>query len=217
MDITMKKYKGIIFDLDGVICCTDQYHERAWREMAEESGIYFDPAVSNRLRGVSREESLEIILEHAVKVFSPEEKKKMAEKKNAIYIKLLDRMSPGDLEEDVRSTLEQLRNRGCLLAIGSSSKNTRKILDKIGLGNYFDAVCDGNEITHSKPDPEVFLKAAGKIGLAVSECLVVEDACAGISAASAGGFDSAGLGDAAKDKNVTWALNTFGDLKNIVK
>ena len=217
MDITMKKYKGIIFDLDGVICCTDQYHERAWREMAEESGIYFDPAVSNRLRGVSREESLEIILEHAGKVFSPEEKKKMAEKKNAIYIKLLDRMSLGDLEEDVRSTLEQLRNRGCLLAIGSSSKNTRKILDKIGLGNYFDAVCDGNEITHSKPDPEVFLKAAGKIGLAVSECLVVEDACAGISAASAGGFDSAGLGDAAKDKNVTWALNTFGDLKNIVK
>ena len=217
MDITMKKYKGIIFDLDGVICCTDQYHERAWREMAEESGIYFDPAVSNRLRGVSREESLEIILEHAGKVFSPEEKKKMAEKKNAIYIKLLDRMSPGDLEEDVRSTLEQLRNRGCLLAIGSSSKNTRKILDKIGLGNYFDAVCDGNEITHSKPDPEVFLKAAGKIGLAVSECLVVEDACAGKSAASAGGFDSAGLGDAAKDKNVTWALNTFGDLKNIVK
>lgn len=213
----MKKYKGIIFDLDGVICCTDQYHERAWREMAEESGIYFDPAVSNRLRGVSREESLEIILEHAGKVFSPEEKKKMAEKKNAIYIKLLDRMSPRDLEEDVRSTLEQLRNRGCLLAIGSSSKNTRKILDKIGLGNYFDAVCDGNEITHSKPDPEVFLKAAGKMGLAVSECLVVEDACAGISAASAGGFDSAGLGDAAKDKNVTWALNTFGDLKNIVK
>ena len=213
----MKKYKGIIFDLDGVICCTDQYHELALREMAEESGIYFDPAVSNRLRGVSREESLEIILEHAGKVFSPEEKKKMAEKKNAIYIKLLDRMSPGDLEEDVRSTLEQLRNRGCLLAIGSSSKNTRKILDKIGLGNYFDAVCDGNEITHSKPDPEVFLKAAGKIGLAVSECLVVEDACAGISAASAGGFDSAGLGDAAKDKNVTWALNTFGDLKNIVK
>lgn len=213
----MKKYKGIIFDLDGVICCTDQYHERAWREMAEEFGIYFDPAVSNRLRGVSREESLEIILEHAGKVYSPEEKKKMAEKKNAIYIKLLDRMSPGDLEEDVRSTLEQLRNRGCLLAIGSSSKNTRKILDKIGLGNYFDAVCDGNEITHSKPDPEVFLKAAGKIGLAVSECLVVEDACAGISAASAGGFDSAGLGDAAKDKNVTWALNTFGDLKNIVK
>ena len=213
----MKKYKGIIFDLDGVICCTDQYHERAWREMAEESGIYFDPAVSNRLRGVSREESLEIILEHAGKVFSPEEKKKMAEKKNAIYIKLLDRMSPGDLEEDVRSTLEQLRNRGCLLAIGSPSKNTRKILGKIGLGNYFDAVCDGNEITHSKPDPEVFLKAAGKMGLAVSECLVVEDACAGISAASAGGFDSAGLGDAAKDKNVTWALNTFGDLKNIVK
>lgn len=213
----MKKYRGIIFDLDGVICCTDQYHERAWREMAEEFGIYFDPAVSNRLRGVSREESLEIILEHAGKVFSPEEKKKMAEKKNAIYIKLLDRMSPGDLEEDVRSTLEQLRNRGCLLAIGSSSKNTRKILDKIGLGNYFDAVCDGNEITHSKPDPEVFLKAAGKMGLAVSECLVVEDACAGISAASAGGFDSAGLGDAAKDKNVTWALNTFGDLKNIVK
>ena len=213
----MKKYRGIIFDLDGVICCTDQYHERAWREMAEEFGIYFDPAVSNRLRGVSREESLEIILEHAGKVFSPEEKKKMAEKKNAISIQLLDRMSPGDLEEDVRSTLEQLRNRGCLLAIGSSSKNTRKILDKIGLGNYFDAVCDGNEITHSKPDPEVFLKAAGKIGLAVSECLVVEDACAGISAASAGGFDSAGLGDAAKDKNVTWALNTFGDLKNIVK
>ncbi len=213
----MKKYRGIIFDLDGVICYTDRYHEQAWREMAEEFGIYFDSTIGSRLRGVSREESLEIILEHAGKVFSPAEKKKMAEKKNAIYIKLLDRMSPGDLEEDVRSTLEQLRNRGWLLAIGSSSKNTRKILDKIGLGNYFDEVCDGTEITHSKPDPEVFLKAAGKIGLAVPECLVVEDACSGISAASAGGFDSAGLGDAARDKNVTWALNTFSDLKNIVK
>ena len=213
----MKKYRGIIFDLDGVICYTDRYHEQAWREMAEEFGIYFDSMIGSRLRGVSREESLEIILEHAGKVFSPAEKKKMAEKKNAIYIKLLDRMSPGDLEEDVRSTLEQLRNRGWLLAIGSSSKNTRKILDKIGLGNYFDEVCDGTEITHSKPDPEVFLKAAGKIGLAVPECLVVEDACSGISAASAGGFDSAGLGDAARDKNVTWALNTFSDLKNIVK
>ena len=126
-------------------------------------------------------------------------------------------MSPADLSAEVKETLDDLRANGHKLAIGSSSKNTRKILDKIGLGNYFDAVCDGNEITHSKPDPEVFLKAAGKIGLAVSECLVVEDACAGISAASAGGFDSAGLGDAAKDKNVTWALNTFGDLKNIVK
>ena len=211
----MKKYKGIIFDLDGVICCTDQYHERAWREMAEESGIYFDPAVSNRLRGVSREESLEIILEHAGKVFSPEEKKKMAEKKNAIYIKLLDRMSPGDLEEDVRSTLEQLRNRGCLLAIGSSSKNTRKILDKIGLGNYFDAVCDGNEITHSKPDPEVFLKAGEFLGEDPANCVVVEDAYAGIDAAKAAGMLAVGLGDAFGYEKTDVKIEHFAQLLDV--
>ena len=215
MDITMKKYKGIIFDLDGVICCTDQYHERAWREMAEESGIYFDPAVSNRLRGVSREESLEIILEHAGKVFSPEEKKKMAEKKNAIYIKLLDRMSPGDLEEDVRSTLEQLRNRGCLLAIGSSSKNARFILGQLGLGEYFDAISDGNNISKSKPDPEVFLKAAEMLGEKPENCLVVEDALAGIDAAYAGDFQSAGIGDAAGHSQVTYPIQAFKDLLSI--
>ena len=211
----MKKYRGIIFDLDGVICCTDQYHERAWREMAEEFGIYFDPAVSNRLRGVSREESLEIILEHAGKVFSPEEKKKMAEKKNAIYIKLLDRMSPGDLEEDVRSTLEQLRNRGCLLAIGSSSKNTRKILDKIGLGNYFDAVCDGNEITHSKPDPEVFLKAGEFLGEDPANCVVVEDAYAGIDAAKAAGMLAVGLGDAFGYEKTDVKIEHFAQLLDV--
>ncbi|MFR8843982.1 MAG: HAD hydrolase-like protein [Waltera sp.] len=194
MNITMKKYRGIIFDLDGVICCTDQYHERAWREMAEEFGIYFDPAVSNRLRGVSREESLEIILEHAGKSFFLRKKKRKWHRKRMLFvIKLLDRMSPGDLEEDVRSNAwNNCETEDVFWQFGSSSKNTRKILDKIGLGNYFDAVCDGNEITHSKPDPEVFLKAAGKIGLWCRNVWWWRMACAGMGAASAGGFGQRG-------------------------
>lgn len=206
------KYKGIIFDLDGVLCFTDQYHYQAWKEIADKIGVFFNEAVNNRLRGVSRMASLDIILENSPKEYSLAEKEELAEKKNVLYKNMLQKMSPADLTKEVKDTLDALKMQGLKLAVGSSSRNAKLILSRIGLSDYFDAVSDGTNITHSKPDPEVFLKAAGFLGLEPAECLVVEDAAAGIDAAIAGGFDGAGLGEASMHEKVTWPLNTFQDL-----
>ena len=122
------KYKGIIFDLDGVICFTDKYHYLAWKRLADKLGIYFDETINNRLRGVSRMESLEIILEKSTKKYSKEEKEDFAEQKNKMYVELLEDMTPADLPKEVKTTLDDLRKQGVLLAIGSSSKNAKRIL-----------------------------------------------------------------------------------------
>ena len=208
--------RAVIFDLDGVICFTDQYHYQAWKMLADRLGIYFDETINNRLRGVSRMESLEIILERANRRYSQEEKDAFAAEKNASYVQLLQKMSPADLTDEVKETLLALRKAGYPLAIGSSSKNTKRILSCIGLGDFFDAVSDGTNITRSKPDPEVFLKAAGMLSLPPSECLVVEDARAGIQAACAGGFPSAGIGEASEAPDTTYPIRSFGDLKGIL-
>lgn len=208
-------YKAVIFDLDGVICFTDKYHYLAWKKMADGMGIYFDETINNRLRGVSRMESLEIILERCDRELSPEEKQALAEKKNKTYVELLGQMTEKDLSSEVKETLDALRERGLKLAIGSSSKNAKFILERLGLKDYFDAVSDGTNISKSKPDPEVFLKAAEFLHTAPADCLVVEDAKAGIEAAKAGGFDSAGLGEAANCEEVTHAMNSFSDLLGI--
>ena len=208
----MKNYQGIIFDLDGVICSTDEYHYLAWKALADRLGIPFDRERNNLLRGVSRMDSLNIILEKSYKTYSDEEKTAFAEEKNTLYRQLLGRMSPADLSDDVRTTLEALRKAGAKLAIGSSSKNTPFILERIGLAGFFDAVADGNCITRSKPDPEVFLKAAEMIRLSPQDCLVVEDAHAGVQAAVAGGFDCAAMGDAKDDPAAAWHLSRFSDL-----
>ena len=209
------KYKGIIFDLDWVICFTDQFHYQAWKKMADETGIYFDEVINNRLRGVSRMESLNIILERAKRVYSDDEKEALAEKKNRLYVEFLQKMSPADLKMEVKETLEALRRVGYKLAIGSSSKNAKLILERLGLDDFFDAVSDGTNITRSKPDPEVFLIAAEYLKLAPKECLVVEDALAGIDAAVSGGFDSAGIGEAASHEKVTYPIARFSQLLEI--
>lgn len=213
-DYTMN-YKGIIFDLDGVICFTDHYHYLAWKEMADEIGVYFDEKINNRLRGVSRMASLDIILERSDKEYSVDEKETLASKKNEIYKKLLLKMTPDDLSVEVKETLDSLKADGYKLAIGSSSKNTKLILKQIGLWGYFDAISDGTNITHSKPNPEVFLKAAEYLELKPEECLVVEDAVAGIDAACAGGFESAGIGEAGSYEKTTYPLQSFSDLLKI--
>ena len=207
--------KGIIFDLDGVICFTDKFHYRAWKKLADRLGIYFDEEINNRLRGVSRMASLDIILERSDKKYTEEEKLALAEEKNETYKELLVQMSPDDLSDEVRDTLMELRNRGYKLAIGSSSKNTRTILERIGLGDFFDEISDGTNISKSKPDPEVFLKAAEFIGEKPEDCLVVEDAMAGIEAAFRGGFKSAGLGEANNHEYVTYKMNSISDLLSI--
>ena len=209
--------KAVIFDLDGVICFTDKYHYQAWKKLADRLGIYCDEVINSRLKGVSRMDSLDIILEKSDKTYSAEEKEAFATEKNEVYKELLQEMSTSDLSDDVKNTLEELRGRGYKLAIGSSSKNTRMILDRIGLGSFFDAISDGTNIEKSKPDPEVFLKAAQFLGREPAECRVVEDAEAGIEAASRGGFESAGLGDARKHPNVTYKMDKFSDLLDILK
>ena len=211
------KYKGIIFDLDGVICSTDEYHYLAWKALADRLEIPFDRERNNLLRGVSRMASLEIILEKSDKTYTDAEKASFAEEKNTLYRKLLAQMSPADLSDNVKSTLEALRKTDLKLAIGSSSKNTPFILERIGLGHFFDAVADGNCITHSKPHPEVFLKAATMIGFFPQNCLVVEDAHAGVEAAVAGGFDCAAIGDAREDSRAKWHLNAFSDLLKAIE
>ena len=206
------RYRGIIFDLDGVICSTDEYHYQAWKALADRLGIPFDRERNHLLRGVSRMRSLEIILEKSGVAYSDEEKAALAEEKNTRYRQLLAQMTAEDLAGDVKTTLDALRRAGLKLAIGSSSRNTPYILERIGLNGFFDAVADGNCITHSKPHPEVFLKAAQLLGLPPRDCLVVEDAHAGVEAAAAGGFDCAAIGDAREDARAKYHLTRLSDL-----
>ncbi|MDR2045148.1 MAG: beta-phosphoglucomutase [Clostridium sp.] len=208
-------YEAVIFDLDGVICHTDRYHYKAWKALADRLGIYFDPEINNRLRGVSRMESFEIILENCDRVMTAEEKLAYITEKNNRYKELLKEMSPEDLSEEVKRTLISLRKEGLKLAIGSSSKNAELILSRIGLGGFFDAVSDGNHISRSKPDPEVFLKAAESLRIPPEKCLVVEDAKAGLEAAIAAKMDCAAIGDAAESDLGTYRLGRFGQLIQI--
>jgi beta-phosphoglucomutase len=214
----MNKTKGIIFDLDGVIVFTDHYHYLAWKAMADEINVYFDETINNRLRGVSRMDSLEIILErHEGKPFTHEEKLALAAKKNDLYRQYLGKMTPKDVADEVRSTLTELRKRGYKLSIGSSSKNAKFILERVNLTSYFDAISDGTNITKSKPDPEVFLKGAEFLGLKPEECAVVEDAYAGIDAAKAGNMLAVGIGDATNYRRCDYCLTTFSDLLKLFK
>lgn len=212
----MKHYKAIIFDLDGVICHTDHYHYLAWKLLADELGIQFDEQMNHMLRGVSRLESLEIILQQNQKKVASEEKESLLTKKNEMYVELLQQLNPAALSQDVLDTLHVLRNKGIRLAIGSSSRNANYILVQLGITHLFEVVSAGGNITKSKPDPEVFQYAADRLGLTPQECLVVEDAQAGVDAAYNGGFDSAGIGDIKSYERVTFALETFGDLLKYV-
>lgn len=211
------KYEAVIFDLDGVICHTDKYHYEAWKAIADKLNIYFDENINNRLRGVSRMESFNIILEKYDGTMIEEEKIKYAEEKNYIYKELLKNMSPEDLTKEVKETLDELKNMGIKLAIGSSSKNAKFILKQLGLGEFFDAISDGNNIVKSKPDPQVFLKAAEYLKLPAEKCVVVEDAVAGLDAAIAGRMDNCTIGDAVLSGKATYNLKSFKDLLLIVK
>ena len=204
--------RGIIFDLDGVIVSTDEQHYLGWQALADRLGIPFSREVNSRFRGVSRMACMNILEELGGKHYTDSEKIAYADWKNEYYRELLAQMSPADLSQEVRSTLDALRARGLKLAVGSSSKNAKFILQRVGLSDYFDAVSDGTNISRSKPDPEVFLKAAEYLGLAPSDCLVVEDAVSGVEAAHAGGMKAATVGDAAGRGCGDFILSRFADL-----
>lgn len=209
---------AIIFDLDGVICSTDEYHYQAWKKLADLMGIAFDRDVNNRLRGISRRASLEIVLErYQGEPLSEAQKEALAARKNEWYRELLSGMCPKDLSPEVKTALDTLRSSGLKLGIGSSSKNTRFILDRIGLTGYFDAISDGEQIIKSKPDPEVFLKCAQSLGEAPEACLVVEDAVSGAEAGHRGGFRVACVGDAASVRAGDFNLDAFSQLPEIAE
>lgn len=205
-------FRGIIFDLDGVIVSTDEQHYLGWQALADRLGIPFSREVNSRFRGVSRMACMNILEELGGKHYTDSEKIAYADWKNEYYRKLLAQMSSDDLSQEVRSTLDTLRARGLKLAVGSSSKNAKFILQRIGLSDYFDAVSDGTNISRSKPDPEVFLKAAEYLRLTPSDCLVVEDAVSGVEAAHAGGMKAATVGDAAGRGCGDFILSRFADL-----
>lgn len=209
--------KAAIFDLDGVIVFTDKFHYQAWKKMADGLGIYFDEEINNRLRGVSRMDSLDIILErYGGELLSQEKKDALAAKKNETYRELLKTMTPDDVSQEVRDTLDKIRGRGYRISIGSSSKNARFILERVNLLSAFDAISDGTNITKSKPDPEVFLKGAEFLGEKPEDCLVVEDAEAGIDAGIAGGMKTAAIGDAVNCGKADYTLGTFSDLLKVL-
>ncbi|MFV0520652.1 MAG: beta-phosphoglucomutase [Lachnospirales bacterium] len=209
------KYKAYIFDLDGVICHTDKYHYIAWKNLADRLVLPFDEEKNNLLRGVSRMESLDILLDSTKDNYSQSEKVELASEKNETYVKLLDNMSKKDLSPEVKETLLKLKDMNVKIGIGSSSKNAKFILSKLDIIDWFDTIVDGNDIKNSKPDPEVYLLAANKLGESPENCLVIEDAVAGVTSGINGGFDVAGIFDATKDLRIQIKLSKFSDiLKN---
>lgn len=194
---------AVIFDLDGVLVSTDEYHFRAWQQLAFKEDIYFDWEINQRLRGVSRMTSLEIILERAKHTYSVEEKVRMADFKNAIYQNLLDELTPDAVLPGAIDLLHALRERKVKTAVCSSSKNALQILERTGLKTYFDTWVTGNDIQRSKPHPEGFLLAAQQLNIVPSHCLVVEDAVAGLEGALAAEMHVMVVGHAASDTRAT--------------
>ena len=204
--------KAIIFDLDGVLVSTDELHYRAWKALAGRLGVPFDRAKNDRCRGISRMASLDIVLEDAPTAYTQAERESFAAEKNETYRAMLASLTPADTLEGVLPTLAELRRRGYRLALASVSKNAPLILERTGLDRYLDAVADGNCITRSKPDPEVFLRAAEKLGMACESCAAMDDALAGIEAGRAAGMLTIGFGDSAKNKAGDLNLERFDEL-----
>ena len=205
--------RAVIFDLDGVIVSTDDCHYRAWQRMADEEGLPFDRERNELLRGVSRMESLALILEQSPREYTPAEKQELAARKNGYYRDLIRELTGHDLLPGALQFMEDLRARGLKLAVASSSKNTPAILELIGLAYYFDAVADGNDISRSKPYPEVFLLAATRLGIPPEECVVVEDAEAGVQGALAAGMRVLAVGSAAGSDLATWSAENLAVVK----
>lgn len=187
--------KAVIFDLDGVITDTARYHYLAWKRLADRLGIYFDEQINERLRGVSRMGSFEIILERADRPFGVEEKERCVAEKNAFYTKLLEEMSEKDILPGAMEFVGELEKRGIRTAIASASRNAPFVLSKLGIADRFDYIVDAAKIARGKPDPEAFLNAAANLGVAPRRCIGVEDAAAGIAAIKAAGMFAVGVGN----------------------
>ncbi len=204
--------RGVIFDLDGVIVRTDELHFQSWQELADAEGIPFDRRVNERLLGISRLESLTIVLERAPRAYTAAEQAALAARKQTRFCELLARLTPADILPGVQELITSLRQHGIKIAVGSSSKNAGTILTHLGLTDRFDVVVDGNDLTSAKPDPEVFLTVAQRLGLPPAECLVIEDALSGIESASRAGTPVLAVGPAEKFPPDVRRLPNLADL-----
>lgn len=203
---------GFIFDLDGVIVDTAKYHYLAWKNLADELGIEFNEDDNEQFKGVSRRRCLELLLEKGNISVSKEQFDNWLKEKNEDYLKYISGMDESEILPDVTKVLGYLKEKGIPMALGSASKNAVPILEKVSLLPYFDAIVDGNQVTKAKPDPEVFLIAAKKLGTEPSHCVVFEDALAGIEAANIAGMESIGIGDV---NILTEADHGFNDFTEI--
>ena len=191
----MEKIKGCIFDLDGVIVDTAKYHYLAWKKIADELGFEFTKEDNEKLKGVSRMDSLDILLQIGNLNFDEKTKINLAEKKNKIYVNYISKIDKSEILEGVEDFIKELKGNNIKIALGSVSKNAVPIIKNIGMLNYFDSVIDGNKITKAKPDPEVFLLGAKELNLKPENCVVFEDAAKGIQAAKNAGMYAVGVGD----------------------
>lgn len=189
-------FKGVLFDLDGVITDTAEFHYRAWKKLGEEIGISIDRNFNEQLKGVSREDSLTLLLAYGKKenVFSNEEFAALAKRKNEYYLEMIQEITPTDVFPGIVPLLTELKKAGIKIALASASKNGPFLLDKMQLADYFDAIADPSKVASGKPAPDIFLLAAKEIGLEATDCLGIEDAKAGIQAIIASGAYPVGVG-----------------------
>ncbi|WP_068691352.1 beta-phosphoglucomutase [Culturomica massiliensis] len=204
--------KGCIFDLDGVIVDTAKYHYLAWKKIADEFGFVFTEKDNERLKGISRMASLDILLSIGGVHLSEGEKLQVADKKNEIYLGYILKMTPDEVLPGVLTFLKTLRDQGIKISLGSASKNAKTILHQVGIENLFDAVADGTNVSKAKPDPEVFLKGAELLNLSPADCVVFEDARAGIEAAHRAGMKCVGIGDSVTLREADTVVGGFLDL-----
>jgi len=203
------KIKASLFDLDGVVVDTACYHYLAWKKIANDLGFDFSEHDNERLKGISRMESLDILLEIGKIKVDFRTKEELAATKNSMYVSYINKMTPDEILPGVIRFLDELRNEGILIALGSASKNAMSILDRINIAQKFDVVIDGNKVSKAKPDPEVFLKGASELGIEPQDCLVFEDAQAGIDAARNGGMHIIGVGQPENLKNADHVIPGF--------
>lgn len=187
--------RACIFDLDGVVVDTARYHFMAWKRLTDDLGILFTEKDNEHLKGVSRMTSLEKILELGGRNLADSEKEELATLKNKWYVEYISTMTPAEVLPGTIEFINELKSRKVKIALGSASRNTPMILDRVGLKNVFDAVADGNSVHKAKPDPEVFIKAAALVGIEASRCVVFEDAYAGVEAALNAGMICIGIGE----------------------
>lgn len=192
----MSEIKACIFDLDGVIVDTAVYHYKAWKRLANQLEFDFTEEANEKLKGISRKESLQLILGWGGVDKTESERDELAQRKNNWYVEMITEMTPADILPGALEFLQSLKSAGYKTALGSASKNAGIILYKVGLAEYFDVIVDGNVVTASKPDPQVFLKGAAMLGIEPPACVVFEDAIAGVEAAKAGGMKVIGIGSA---------------------